>query len=250
MCGPRRRAQRPFRRTRAIPLLLLLAALIASAYLLAVTLASARYPWVAWIALLPIFGAVRALKPVAAMASGGVWGVGFFLFSTGVVPAGIPATAESLLLLTTVPALYALVAAAFTRRLGFNVLFLAAGWVGVEVALRPLNLPNGLLARAQGSETLVRIVGGLLGYGFVAFLVALANAVLLSVVRAVGFSISRARPRDSATGALQWLRVRSSSMPLDRTVRLSRARGPPISATGSPTGSVVGFVFGTRTSAG
>ena len=70
---------------------------------------------------------------------------------------------------------------------------LALGWVGVEFALCPLGLRQGLLAGTQGDAVMFRTVGSAAGYVVVAFVVAYINAALLSVLSGVARRIRKQR---------------------------------------------------------
>ena len=157
-------------------------ALLLSAYLMAVAVGTAGHPWLAWTSLIPLFIAIRWLHPLFALGSGVFWGAGLFFFSTTVVPSQVPTSLPALLLFLLVPGLYAGLGAWLSRLIGFHPLVLGVAWMGVELALKPLGLHHGLLAATQSDGALIHWVGGAMGYVFVAFLVAYANAVLFWVV--------------------------------------------------------------------
>lgn len=142
---------------------------------------SAAYSWLAWFGLLPFFLTIRVLRPIAATLAGALWGICFYYFSSLGAAGVISPTIQSLALLMIVPAFYACFGALLTRRLSFNPLLLALGWIAVEFALKPLGLQEGLLAGTQTNPHL-HLVSRLLGYVFVAFLVACVNASLLAVL--------------------------------------------------------------------
>lgn len=158
------------------------AGLIASACAVAVALALPQAWWLTWLALLPLFHSIRVQRPLPAMLSGGLWGLCLFVFSVMAVETAVPHTARSLGLLVAVPAVYAYVAALLTRHIGFVPLAIAYGWLGVEFGLTPLGLRHGLLASAQGDGVLVGSIGHMLGYVFVALLIAGLNASVLGVL--------------------------------------------------------------------
>jgi len=81
-------------------------------------------------------------------------------------------------LLTFVPAAYASVLAVVARHAGFNPVFAGLAWVGLELALRPLHLPLGLLTPTDVDPGIATSLTPLLGYAFVSFLVATANAYI------------------------------------------------------------------------
>lgn len=165
--------------------LLLVLTLLTSALMMGAVMGSARLPWFAWVGLLPLLLAIKRLPPIKALVAGGMWGLCIFA-SSRIAPGGVAKIEPTLLfvgLLVTVPAIYACLGALQTRRFGFNPFLLALGWVGVELTLQPLGLVNGLLAGTHGDSTIAHVVGNVCGYGFVAFLVVLANAALLSIAR-------------------------------------------------------------------
>ena len=183
----RQRAKMSWRRGARGALLVL--SLILSAFMMAVAIGTPGQSWLAWLTLPPLLLAIRHLSPHGAMVCGGLWGSSLYLCSVVLVETPIPPTALSLALLTTIPATYAFLGSLLTRGIGFSALFLALGWVGVEFALRPLALHNGLLAGSQGDGTVFRVVGGLFGYGLVAFVIAFVNGLLLSVLSDLRFGI-------------------------------------------------------------
>jgi apolipoprotein N-acyltransferase len=146
------------------------------------------YSWIAWFGLLPLFLAIRILRPIAAALAGAFWGICFYFFSATGSIGVISPTVQSLALLTIVPALYTFFGALLTRLVGFNPLLLAFGWIVLELALKPLGLQQGLLACTQSQGPFLHWISNLLGYAFVAFLVACVNASVLSIL-----SIARLR---------------------------------------------------------
>ena len=169
-------------------------ALLLSAYLMAVAVGTAGHPWLAWTSLIPLFFAIRWLRPLLALGSGVFWGAGLFLFSTTAVPTEVPATWAALALLSLVPAIYAYLGALASRRFGFNPLVLGVAWMGVELTLQPLGLRAGLLGGVvQEHATVLERVGSVLGYVLVAFCIALVNASVVSALSAVHFNIPPCR---------------------------------------------------------
>lgn len=179
-----------------------------SAALTAAAVESSDLSWLAWMSLLPLFWAIRSLKPVGAMLSGALWGgcLAAFLVA-GPAPAISPAF-SSLALLAAVPALYAGICSRLTRSIGFNPIMLGLGWILVEVALKPVGLRHGLLASTLADGSAVLWIGRLLGSVFVAALVVCANASLLAVLSSTRLRFrsnrSSAAPLPSAPGFLSW----------------------------------------------
>jgi len=138
--------------------------------------------WVAWFALLPIFITIRYASPRIALMYGALWGLCLYLVYSASGVGASAATIRSLGLLAAVPAVYAYLGARLTRQIGYAPMVLAIGWIIAELALEPVIFRQGLLSASLGSDGLMQIIGGVLGYAFVAFLIAFVNAQLLSLV--------------------------------------------------------------------
>jgi apolipoprotein N-acyltransferase len=171
--------------------LLHLPALVVGAYLMALSVGSHGHAWIGLLTLLPLLRAIQVLRPSQAAVCGGVWGLSLYVFTVGVVETTVAAGAQSLLLLTVVPAAYGWLGAMVTRRVGFSPLILGFGWVLVEFALQPVALQQGLLAGTQSDMLLVGAIGRMFGYVVVAFLVAFVSAWFLAVVTKIRFRIAR-----------------------------------------------------------
>jgi len=153
--------------------------LVPSALLTALAVGSADYSWFAWFGLLPLFLAIRVLSPAVASLAGAFWGGCFYLFLVaGAVP-GLSLTPHSFALLAIVLMLYAYFGVLLTRWIGFSPMLLALGWILVELMLKPLGLRQGLLAGTQSANGFLHWISCLLGYAFVALLVAGVNALLV-----------------------------------------------------------------------
>ena len=171
--------------------------LVVSALLLALGHSSPDHAWLGWVALLPLFQSIRVFSPAKAMVVGASWGFCLFLALLTVPTTGNIATFGSFALLVTVPALYGFLAARVTRRIGFSPLLLGLGWIGLELALLPLGLHNGLLAGTQGNGAIISWVGAFAGTVVVAFIVAYVNAALFATLSRV---VSAACGRTVASG--------------------------------------------------
>jgi len=206
-------------------LMALVGALSGSAFLTAHA-AQAGVPfWVGWLALAPFFAAIRALRPILAMLCGALWGASLFVFTGGGSEPDNPIVVG--LLLTVVPAAYAYLAAYATRWIGFSPFVLGVGWMGVELALAPVGLHNGLLSATQGDTALMDYIGRALGYVLVAFLVAYVNALLVEVLGRVPLRLARslwAAARDDAEILLRSQIVGCLSLV---ALQPSRPRAPP-----------------------
>jgi len=151
---------------------------IVCAFLLALGFTSANGAWLGWLSLPTLLLAVKFLRPLQAMSCGAVWGASFFVFASG--HGVVPATPAALALLVGAPAVYTLLGSCLTRsRAGFSPLLLAAAWIGVEYCIAPLGLRFGLLSGTLPGEGFLQVAGGILGYGFIAFVIAYANGLIL-----------------------------------------------------------------------
>jgi hypothetical protein len=147
-------------------------------------------PWVGWISLAPLLLTIRCLTPFWAAAAGALWGTALVVSSALSATSAFPITFTSTSLLVSVPALYTLAGALLTRsRVGFSPLILGAAWVGVEYALAPLALRYGLLSGGVSDIGFLHAAGGVLGYGFIAFVVAYANGLLLGLLAKVRIKV-------------------------------------------------------------
>jgi hypothetical protein len=153
--------------------------LVPSALLTALAVGSADYSWFAWFGLLPLFFAIRILSPAVAALAGAFWGGCFYFFLvTGAIP-NLLQTPHSFILLAIVLMLYAYSGGLLTRWVGFSPMLLALSWILVELTLKPLGLRQGLLAGTQSTNGFLHWISCLLGYAFVAMIVAGANAWLV-----------------------------------------------------------------------
>jgi len=207
----------------------LVGAVLGSAYLTAVTSRTSAYPPAGFLALLPLFAAVRVLSPWRALGLGALWGAALFVFGT--YPIGglrlFSPTLGNLCVLSTAVGGYAFVGAALTRWIGFSPFVLGVGWMGVELALAPLGLHSGLLAGTQDHTALMDYIGRALGYVLVAFLVAYVNAALVAVFARVRLRLPRPfRITTSGNGVL-FLRSQIVGGLSLVTLQPSHPRAPP-----------------------
>jgi apolipoprotein N-acyltransferase len=206
----------------------LILSLVTSAFLMGLGLRSPEHLWLAWVALLPLFAAIRTLRPGRAMLCGALWGCCLYIFTAAAVGTGLREGVLSLALLTAIPAAYAFLGAALTRWIGFNPLVLGVAWMGVELTFEPLGLRHGLLAGTQGDGALIHWIGSALGYVLVAFVVALGNGVLLLLLSRVpvGVASPRCLPGSSASGT-RLVPQTFSCFPLF-AIPASQPRAPPV----------------------
>lgn len=206
----------------------LASSIVATALLMALALTSPAYSSLAWISLLPLFWAIRFQGPTTAAFCGALWGISLYFFcSVGTAPAIVP-TLFSLILLAAIPALYAGLGSLLTRAIGFNPLMLACGWILVEVALKPLRLHQGLLAGSLADSVHFHWLARLLGYVFVAFLVACANASLVGILSATRLTFPVSASSTGSPNDVKWLPTQVVLVILSWTLRQANPRAPPI----------------------
>lgn len=227
----------PFKRTRRTdvatgsnkwtPFITLLLPLIASACIVARWNTVPHNPLLAGIIIIPLFLAIRLLSPTKAALGSLVWSaVLCFHAAATAAPLDGRIVYQGILLLS-VPTLYVFLGAWYTRRYGFQPLALALGWILVELALYPAGFRQGLLPSCYGNGIAQRAIADFLGYGFVAFVVALINAVAIMLtaqvikLRAGGF-------RPAIIPTIPCLFVVNTSLPIDPFVAsLHQPRAPP-----------------------
>lgn len=201
--------------------------LVVSALLIPLGHSSPDRAWLGWVALLPLFQSIRVFRPAKAMVVGASWGLCLFLALLTIPTTGNIATFSSFALLVTVPALYGFLAAHVTLRIGFSPLLLGLGWIGLEFALLPLGLRNGLLSGTQGNGAIISWVGAFAGTVVVAFIVAYVNAALFATLSRV---VSTACGRTVASGPIPGSRLifASKSLRLLSLIVLpGQPRAPP-----------------------
>jgi len=205
----------------------LIAWLLVSAYLTASGLAGMHRSEVGWISLLPLFFAIRWLRPFPAGLCGGLWGISLFGLSTTLLATGITPSITSALLLATAPCLYAYLGARYTRWNGFDPLALGVGWIAVEVAVLPLGLGRGLLSGSLTDDALFSIVGHLFGYVFVGFIVAYISALIVTALTDLRIRVPSARRILAACERVTRLTPQTFGCLTAFTLRPSRPRAPP-----------------------
>jgi apolipoprotein N-acyltransferase len=207
--------------------LALAAALAASAFGMALSTGSSDLGALGWVTLLPLFQAIRVLAPLEAAVAGGFWGA--CVFGSALLVGGLSLRTDltGLALITAIPAVYAGLGAGMTRRIGFSPYLLALGWIGVEFALHPLGLVNGLLAATQGDGFALRILGSFAGYVLVAFVVAYINATLLCVLSQVRKACGGSRFSGGGSGGIRQLITQVQVVPIRTFIRQAQPRGPP-----------------------
>ncbi len=202
-------------------------ALALSAHLMGVAIQAPTCWWLGWVTLLPLMLTIRVLRPTDALLAGSFWGICLYATSLSADRPFIAPSTSVALLLATIPGIYAFLGAVVTRRIGFSPLLLGLGWVGVEFALHPLALDNGLLAGTLGDGALVRVFGNLAGYVLVAFLVAYVTASLLSALRVVCVGVAPLRPLRASSGKPPRVFHSETTFDVGTFIRPLRPRGPP-----------------------
>ncbi len=214
------------RRLTPVGALKLFPALIAGGYVLALALSGGAFSWVGLLAVLPLLRAVQVLKPKGALVCGIIWGASLYGFGVTQASPVVSPGLTALCLLSLIPGLYALGGALATRRWGFSPFSLAAGWIIVEFALRPLSLRAGLLTPLQ-EHLLVGTLCRMFGYILLTFFVAFASAWLLAILTRVNLrmNLSVALVELSESGRWLW-HIIPSTIP-SVVVSPSHPRAPP-----------------------
>ena len=204
---------------------------VLSAALTAVVLRSADHHWLAWISFLPLFVAVRWLRAPEAALVGGLWGACLALFSAGGPTPVLALSAWLLALLIVIPAVYVGLAARPARAIGFNLLTLALGWTLVEACLhlqKAIGPREGVLTGAHVEGPPLHWLAGLLGYVSMAFLVAWANASLVSVLSEARLSFPAQQSFGGLPNPVGWLRSQVVPAMQSWTFRQAFPRAPPL----------------------
>lgn len=171
----------------------LAASLVVSAVSIAIAARDPRYSVVSCVALVPLFAAIRLLKPAGALAGGALWG-GYLYFGLVLPDAGRITSPVPGFLFLLLPALYAGVASALTGRFGFQPLLLALGWLGPELLLHRLASAGGLPAQAAAWSGLLGACGRIFGWLTTVALIVYVNAKLVAVLGSLrGASRQRVR---------------------------------------------------------
>jgi hypothetical protein len=204
----------------------LAASLVASAVSIAVAARDPRYSLFGYVALVPLFAAIRLLKPAGALACGALWGghlyFGLVLSDAGRITSPVPG-----LLFVFIPALYAGVASAFTGRFGFRPLLLALGWIGPELLLHRFASTSGLPTQATAWSSLFGTCSRIFGWLAVVVLVVYVNAKLVAVLGNWGIE-SRQTVRAPRTAAGCVLFTASAACPQSVSLHAQAPRAPPL----------------------
>lgn len=191
-------------------------------------LGSPGHTWVGWVALLPLFVSIRILAPLRAMLAGALWGLCLSVSLVTTLDGVSSPGAGSLVLLTTLPAIYTSLGARLTRRVGFSPYLLALGWMVVELALSPVGLRSGLLGATQGDVPVIHWVGEFAGCVVVAFLVAYISAAVLEAITNVRAAIDPRRLVTAPPDTQRRLFPQESFSVLFHFIRPAQPRAPPV----------------------
>jgi hypothetical protein len=217
--------------TRRIKAVAIALPLIAGGFSLAVALRSVNASWLGWLALLPLFAAIRTCRPIAAFLGGLLWGTSVWVGATAGGAAVVDGGLLSFGLLAGVPAVYAYLGCRVTRWSVFSPIALGVGWVGVELLLQPLGLGEGLIATTQHGGTWASWLAPTLGYAMVSFVVALVSASLVSALSTVRLSVPRSALRSGSGHSGTLRNPRAFFRALRYFSSPSQPRAPPPTAS-------------------
>lgn len=198
---------------------------MASAYLIAMAVKDSHCGLFGCVALVPLFAAIRLLKPAGALVCGALWGA-CFCCGLALPDAGRMARPATALLFVLVPALYAGGAAVLTGRFGFQPLLLALGWLGPDYLLHHLASAGGLPLHAMTWGGPLGACSRVFGWLAVVVLVVYVNAKLVAVLGHLpdasrrGVRARRAEARCDAFAP-------SVARPLSATLSPGAPRAPP-----------------------
>ena len=208
----------------------LVTALVLSGYLMATGLDPSHAQWLKWLSLLPLFFVIQRLSPTRALFAGALWGMSLWIFASTSAVATISPTLPTFVLLTGISAAYSFLGARLTRWIGFSPFVLGVCWIGVELALTPLGLREGLLNPALPEGSVLSWMGQAFGYMLVAFLVAFASAASFTVLSGVRIPLMRQRRHNSAAKGERLHFLDISTNKLRYAMIPSRPRAPPVAS--------------------
>lgn len=219
-------------RTGALVTLLLL-----GACLMATTIGCNDGIWIRGFALMPLLLVIRLGRPVEALSAGVLWGISVCVFSLRQADPVMDPSTRLLLSLAAAPGIYAYLATRLTGWIGFSPFVLGIGWMGVEIVLEPVGVRAGLLGGLHGEGTVLNWVGEAFGWVLVAFLFALLNASLVSLLNRAWTDTRCERTQRPDRGApiLPQTLVRFPVFP----IRSSGPRGPPTPRSATITTAVM-----------
>lgn len=209
---------------RAFPMAALL---LGGAYCVALASVFPSHRWLAWIGLIPLFVTVRLMTPFRAALWGAVWGAGLYLFFNQLTGQAMSHAILPAAALATIAAAYAGLGTVFTRRYGFSPLALALGWLAIELVTHPLGLTHCLVPGVAGDGPLTRLVSDIFGYAFVGFVVALVNALALSLALRLCFARRMGRRPNGCIELRYFLQDKNTSYLLSFLFRGPDQRAPP-----------------------
>lgn len=151
-----------------------------------------------------------------------VWAIAFLGFDKS-----LGASAYGVALLPPVTGLYCLLGALLTRWIGYSPFVLGVAWMGVELALVPIGLNQGLLGWAESDADLLHLLARGLGYVVVAFVVAYVNASLVSAANALSQNIAKCIRKIMVSFRGRLVITRHQGPPFSIGIWPRQARAPP-----------------------
>ncbi|NOT00971.1 MAG: hypothetical protein HOP29_10120 [Phycisphaerales bacterium] len=134
--------------------------------------------WLGWLSAVPLFAAVRWLRPGQAGVSGGLWGLALLASHTFLTGESFGPGMGPLMAVVAGPALFGWLLSVYRRWNGFDPLTLAVGWLGVELLAAAAGMERGILAGTQNEFVVTGLGGQFFGYLFVALFIANTGALL------------------------------------------------------------------------
>lgn len=193
---------------------------------------SAGFHWSAWLGLIPIFAAIRRFSGVPALAGGAVWGVAVYLSAVGATALSLPITFSGFVVYMFLPAGYVYLMSLFSRRYWYSTLAMALGWIVVELAVNAIGVRPGLITSEHIGSPALRVIADFLGTGFIAFFIACAGAIVITIVSNLRFHWQSTPLIIPRYGASRFIHELQSHTRSGRRFRPTHPRGPPL-ATGS-----------------
>jgi len=212
--------------------LVLMVLLACGAVLMAASLANHGRFWLCWASLVPLFVVVRLLSPIRAAIWTGCWGLAVGLLTLLFESTVAPDSVQRLALLFLFPALFGWGARRMTIRFGFQPIVMGFGWMLVELGLQFTTLEGGFLIAAGSDNPLTVWIGQTLGFIWIALLISMFSAIVLSIVADLPM------PRcPSARRIRRANRIAGFVIPFDSSLRIrcfllrmAAPRAPPIFA--------------------
>jgi hypothetical protein len=165
--------------------------LLGSAFLLA---KSSQYPacsGLAFVALIPLFAVVAHARGKNVFLLAGFWGI---CYSGAAWLCGLispPEFSRAVPMMVAAPAVFAGLARAAIARFGCSPVILALSWMLIDLSLGQIGYGSGVSFATPESGSLGALVAKFGGYALIAFVIASANAIILSLVCSVHCELVR-----------------------------------------------------------